>query len=69
VSRRQRQLDELSDLCRSGVVGRAIDLAFEHFAQFGADDGVIRLLTDAVGHPDVPERIRRRFTELLGMNG
>ena len=64
MSRRQRQLAELAELCRSGVVGRAIDLAFEHFAQFGADDAVVRLLADAVERPDVPERVRRRFAEL-----
>jgi hypothetical protein len=69
MSRRQRQIDELSALCRSGAVGRAIDLAFEHFAQFGGDDALIRLLADAAREPDVPERVRRRFAELCDATG
>jgi hypothetical protein len=64
VSRRQRQLDELDELCRRGAVGRAIDLAFEHFAQFGTDAEVIDLLADAIGRSCVPERVHQRFTEL-----
>jgi hypothetical protein len=32
MSRRQRQLDAIRDLCRAGGVARAVDLAFEHFA-------------------------------------
>jgi hypothetical protein len=64
VSRRQRQIDELRDLCRLGAVGRAIGLAFEHFADFGCDDGIIDLLADAIGRTGAPEDVRRRFTEL-----
>ena len=44
MSRRQRQFNELRDLCAAGGVVRAIDLAFEHFAQFGRDDEIIDLL-------------------------
>ena len=64
MSRRQRQLDELRDLCRSGAVVRAIDLAFEHFAHFGRDDDIIDLLAAAIEHADAADRARRRFAEL-----
>jgi hypothetical protein len=66
MSRRQRQLEELCDLCRSGAVARAIDLAFEHFACFGRDDDVIHLLAQAIERSDAGDRVRRRFTELRG---
>jgi hypothetical protein len=64
MSRRQRQLDELRDLCHSGAVVRAIDLAFEHFAHFGRDDDIIALLAGAVERAEAPERARHRFAEL-----
>jgi len=64
MSRQQRQLDELGHLCRSGAVGRAIDLAFEHFADFGRDDDVVILLADAMAHAEVPVDVRRRFADL-----
>jgi hypothetical protein len=64
MCRRQRQLDELRDLCRSGTVVRAIDLAFEHFADFGRDDDIVDLLADAIEHEQAPERARNRFDEL-----
>jgi hypothetical protein len=64
MSRRQRQLDELRGLCRAGAVARAVDLAFEHFAQFGRDDEVVDLLADAIGHLGEAERASRRFAEL-----
>jgi hypothetical protein len=64
MSRQQRQRSELHDLCRSGAVARAIDLAFEHFAHFGRDDDIINLLADAVEHAETPERVRRRLAEL-----
>jgi hypothetical protein len=63
-SRRQRQLDQLAALCRAGAVARAVDLAFEHFAQFGRDDQIVVLLADAIERADVPDRIRRQLTEL-----
>jgi hypothetical protein len=69
MSRRQRQLDQLGDLCRAGAVPRAIDLAFEHFAQFGRDDEVVDLLAGALEHADVPERVRERLTELRATLG
>jgi hypothetical protein len=64
MSRRQRQLDELRDLCRCGSVVRAIDLTFEHFARFGRDDEIIDLLADAIESVEAPERARHRFAEL-----
>ncbi|MCU1502419.1 MAG: hypothetical protein JWM12_1773 [Ilumatobacteraceae bacterium] len=64
MSRRQRQLDELRELCRCGAVLRAIDLAFEHFAHFGRDDDIIELLADAIEHAGAPGSARRRFAEL-----
>lgn len=64
VARRQRQLDELRGLCGSGAVARAIDLAFEHFADFGRDDDVVGLLADSLERVEAPERVRRRFAEL-----
>ncbi|MEO5899958.1 MAG: hypothetical protein ABIR68_07455 [Ilumatobacteraceae bacterium] len=64
MSRRQRQLDELRDLCCSGAVLRAIDLAFEHFARFGRDDDIIGLLADAIENVQTVERARCRLREL-----
>ena len=63
-SRREREFDQLRDLCRSGTVGRAIDLAFEHFAEFGRDDAIVALLAEAIDGRSVPERVRHRLAEL-----
>lgn len=67
MPRRQRQLDELGGLCRSGAVDRAIDLAFGHFAEFGADGAVLELLAGALASREVPERVRRSFAELCAL--
>jgi hypothetical protein len=64
MSRRQRQLDELGELCRTGVAARAVDLAFEHFAVFGRDDAVLTLLAAAIEHTAPSDHVRRRFAEL-----
>jgi hypothetical protein len=64
MGRRQRQTDELRALCRTGGVARAVDLAFEHFAVFGRDDGLVALLAVAIERADVPADVRRRFAEL-----
>ncbi|HEY0518333.1 MAG TPA: hypothetical protein VGC84_02480 [Ilumatobacteraceae bacterium] len=64
MSRRERQVDELRQLCCRGCVARAIDLAFEHFAQFGRDDVIIDLLGAAVARVDAGARARQRFDEL-----
>jgi hypothetical protein len=65
MSRRQRQLAELRDLCGAGGVGRAVDLAFEHFAVFGPDEEVVDLLADAIAQLEAPTGVARRFAELL----
>jgi hypothetical protein len=64
--RRQRQRDELRALCGSGALLRAVDLAFEHFADFGRDDDVLRLLADAIEHRAASDAVRRRFAQLRG---
>ena len=64
MSRRQRQINELGDLCSAGAVVRAIDLAFEHFAYFGPDAEIIELLALAIEHGDAAGRARQRFAEL-----
>ena len=64
MSLRQRQSNQLRDLCCSGAVVRAIDLAFEHFAHFGRDDEIIDMLTQAMEDAEVAGCARRRFAEL-----
>ena len=68
MTRRQRQLDELRALCASGAIGRAIDLAYEHFADFGPDDDITNLITaaiaEATNHGEAVTGVRRRFAEL-----
>jgi hypothetical protein len=64
MSRRQRHFNELRDLCCAGAVTRAIDLAFEHFVQFGRDDEIIELLSRAVDYTEATGRARQRFAEL-----
>jgi hypothetical protein len=64
MSRRQRQLDELRELCRTGAVAHAIDLAFEHFAQFGRDDEILGLLAAEVENTATPGPARQRLAEL-----
>ena len=65
LTRRARQLDELRVLCSSGgTVARAVDLAFEHFAEFGLHDDIVRLLAAAVLAVDASDDLRRRFAEL-----
>ena len=65
MSRRQRQHDELCALCTSGVFVRALDLAFEHFADFGRDEEVVARLADAIERASAPAAVRRRFAALL----
>ena len=64
MCRRQRELNELRNLCCAGAVAHAIDLAFEHFARFGRDDELIDLLTRAIEASDATGRARQRFAEL-----
>ena len=67
MSRRQRQCNELRDLCSAGAVARAIDLAFEHFVRFGRDDEIIELLAAAIERADACGRARQRFAELCAL--
>lgn len=64
MPRHERQLEELRDLCRADGAARAVDLAFEHFARFGADREVIALLARVIARTDPPKHVRRRFAEL-----
>jgi hypothetical protein len=73
MSRRHRQRNELRELCDSGGLSRAgdiarlsraVDLAFEHFADFGRDDDILRLLADTIERTAAPAGVRRRFAEL-----
>jgi hypothetical protein len=64
MSLRQRQSNQLRELCCAGAVVRAIDLAFEHFAHFGRDDQIIEMLSHAMEDPDIAGRAHRRFAEL-----
>ena len=64
MTRQQRQRDELGRLCRSGDVLRAIDLAFEHFADFGQDADIVLLLSTVIDDTAASALARRRFDEL-----
>jgi hypothetical protein len=64
MSRRQRELEELHDLCVSGAVARAVDLAFEHFARFGRREEIIDLLAAAIERTQPGGRASQRLAEL-----
>jgi hypothetical protein len=64
VSRCQRQLDEIRALCARGSPTRAVDLAYQHFADFGRNDDVLALIADALARSPVPATVRRRFRDL-----
>jgi hypothetical protein len=64
MTRQQRQLDELRELCRTGFTSRAVDLAFEHVASFGRDEQVMALLRDAIQHEGSAADVRARLAEL-----
>jgi hypothetical protein len=64
MSRSQRQLDELRALCERGSLSRAVDLAFEHFADFGRNQDVVDFLAAAIERTQVPAVVRRRFVDL-----
>ena len=67
MTRRQRQIDQLRALCADGHVGRAVDLAFEHFASFGRDDDLIALFdlfVRAAGESGERGPVLRRLDEL-----
>ena len=67
MTRQQRQLAELRALCSEGRVGRAVDLAFEHFACFGSDPSVLALLAAAAGDGAAQDQLRRRLAELAAL--
>jgi len=60
----RRQCAELRDLRSAGAVARALDLAFEHFAEFGRDDDIVDRLAAAIEHAGLPGDVCRRFVEL-----
>lgn len=62
--REERQLAELRRLCAAGSVSRAIDLAFEHFAEFGLSEELVALVRDALERTDAPAAVRERFRSL-----
>jgi hypothetical protein len=64
MPRRDRQVAELRELCRTGSLSRAIDLAFTHFADFGRDDVVIAVLADTISSTSATPAVRRRLAEL-----
>jgi hypothetical protein len=66
MSRRQRQRDELRELCETGALARAVDLAFHHFADFGRDDAIVRTLAAAIDRAPSPvgSTVLRRFADL-----
>ena len=66
--RRQRQLAELHDLCRRGVLARAVDLAFEHIACFGRDDDLVVLLEQTLAERD-DAALRCRIAALRAIRG
>lgn len=68
ASRRGRQLDELRCLCEAGAVSRAIDLAFEHFADFGLTDELVAVITEALDRSGAPAAVRARFASLCAQH-
>jgi hypothetical protein len=64
MSRRDRQRAELQDLCRNGAAGRAVDLAFTHFADFGRDEEILAMLAEALARGCATAAVRRRLAEL-----
>jgi hypothetical protein len=64
TTRQGRQLEELRSLCAAGAVSRAIDLAFEHFAEFGLTDELVSVITDALERTGAPAGLRDRFADL-----
>jgi hypothetical protein len=64
ASRQARQLEELRRLCAAGAGSRAIDLAFEHFADFGLTDELVGVITDAIERTGASGAMRDRFASL-----
>lgn len=68
VTRRTRQHAELRHLCSEGQVARAIDLAFEHFADFGSDEELVAVLAAALDGSAASPVLRVRFEELTDVS-
>ena len=68
MTRRIRQHAELRRLCDEGQLARAIDLAFEHFADFGPDDEILTALADALDHRPATAAVRARYAELAELD-
>ena len=64
MTRKQRQRDELLALCRADGLLRAIDLAFEHFAEFGRDEEIIHMLWEVIERTPASAAVRRRYDAL-----
>jgi hypothetical protein len=45
-------------------LSRAVDLAFQHFADFGRNEEVLDFIAAAVDRTPAPAAIRRRFLDL-----
>jgi nicotinic acid phosphoribosyltransferase len=69
MTRRTRQHAELRRLCAEGQLARAVDLAFEHFADCGPDDEILTALADALDRRQVTAAVRARFAELADVVG
>ena len=64
MTRRSRQHAELRRLCDQGQLAHAVDLAFEHFADFGPDDEILTALAAALDQRPATAAVRARFAEL-----
>ncbi len=64
MPRRDRQRAELLALCRTGPAARAIDLAFVHLAEFGADGDLIDRMENALERSEMTTAVRTRFEQL-----
>jgi hypothetical protein len=64
MPRSERQAQEICALCDRGALSRAIDLAYQHFADFGRNDQVLDVIADAIERTPVAPAVRRRFVDL-----
>ena len=64
MTRRTRQHAELRHLCENGLLEHAVDLAFDHFSEFGPDTDLLATLAAELERRPVPAVVRARFAEL-----